>query len=68
MSSARTRLLLVAVTLVSGTLAGGIVDRVVVGGRLGMDWAQKHGHHTAAMLTSEMALWLIRYKPLEVRC
>ena len=30
MSSARTRLLLVAATLVSGILAGGVVDRVVV--------------------------------------
>lgn len=32
MPSARTQLLLVAATLVSGILAGGIVDRVVVGG------------------------------------
>ena len=33
MSSTRTRLLLAAATLVSGILAGGVVDRVVVGGR-----------------------------------
>src|SRR5215472_972269 len=32
MPSARTRLLLAAATLVSGILAGGVVDRVVVGG------------------------------------
>jgi hypothetical protein len=32
MPSTRTQLLLVAATLVSGILAGGIVDRVVVGG------------------------------------
>jgi hypothetical protein len=32
MSHLRTRLLLVAATLVSGILAGGIVDRVIVGG------------------------------------
>jgi hypothetical protein len=32
MASTRTRLLLVAATLVSGILAGGIVDRAVVGG------------------------------------
>jgi hypothetical protein len=32
MSHARTRLLVMAATLVSGVLAGGIVDRVIVGG------------------------------------
>ena len=32
MPSARTRLLLAAATLVCGILAGGVVDRVVVGG------------------------------------
>ena len=32
MPSARTRLVLTAATLVSGILAGGVVDRVVVGG------------------------------------
>lgn len=32
MPSARTRLLLAAATLVSGILAGGVVDRVIVGG------------------------------------
>jgi hypothetical protein len=32
MPSVRTRLLLTAATLVSGILAGGVADRVVVGG------------------------------------
>ena len=32
MTSVRTRLLLIAATLLSGVLAGGVVDRVVVGG------------------------------------
>jgi hypothetical protein len=45
MPHARTRLLLVAATVVSGVLAGGIVDRMIVGGpawhELGSDtWVQ----------------------------
>jgi hypothetical protein len=67
MPSARTRLLLAAATLVSGILAGGVSIAWSSVGPLGTNWAQKHGRHIAVMLTSEMALWLIRYKPLEVR-
>ena len=49
MASARTRLLLIAATLVSGILAGGVVDRVVVGGpawhELGVEaWAVYSRH------------------------
>lgn len=49
MPSTRTRLLLVAATLVIGILAGGVVDRVVVGGpawlELGADaWATYSRH------------------------
>ena len=45
MSHARTRLLLVAATVLGGILAGGVIDRVVVGGhawhQLGAEaWAQ----------------------------
>ena len=49
MPSARTRFLLVAATLVSGILAGGVVDRIVVGGpawhELGVEaWAAYSRH------------------------
>jgi hypothetical protein len=37
MASAR-RVLLAAATFLSGILAGGAVDRVIVGGRHGMRW------------------------------
>jgi len=45
MSSTRTQLLVVAATLLSGVLAGGVIDRVIVGGpawhELGTEaWAQ----------------------------
>ena len=49
MPSARTRLLLAAATFVSGILAGGVVDRVIVGGpawhKLGAEvWAAYSRH------------------------
>jgi hypothetical protein len=58
MTSARTRILLAAATLVGGILAGGIIDRAFVGGpawhQLGIDaWVQYSRHadlHTGFVL------------------
>jgi hypothetical protein len=56
MPNLRTRLLLVAATLMSGILAGVLSIAWSSAGPLGMNWALRHGRPVAVMLTSKMAL------------
>ena len=68
MASTRTQLLLAAATFLTGMLAGGVVDRVVVGGPAWQELGPKPGRNTAASRTSAPALSPIPSKASARRC